>query len=245
MIIAQRIRKFRVAGNPHKKAKAARSGAKRRAKGKPAKTISIGLLKSKQRSNRMKSSHKKKNKTAKARNPMFFGKKPKHHKKRRNPSIPAIVSKPVDMVKAGALAAAGLIATRQLPQMILGARNTGIIGYGANFFVAGISAWIAGKTMGKAAGTAVMIGGALYLVNRGLSEFTPLGQRLSLSGVGDAAAAGHLGAIVPGYFSQPQIRDDRGNRIALQDYVQRQAAAIAPPAVATASRLSGVRRFAR
>jgi hypothetical protein len=244
MIIAQRVRKFRVVGNPQK-GKTARSGAKRRSKNQAARTFSVALFKSKQRSQRMKSSRKKKNKTAKARNPMFFARKAKDHKKRRNPSLPAVVSKPVDMMKAGALAAAGLIATRQVPQMLLGSRNQGILGYGANFVVAGVTAAVAGKAMGRASGTAVLIGGALYIVNRMLSDFTPLGQRLALSGVGDAAAAGHLGAIVPGYFFRPQLVDNRGNRIDLSSYVQKQAAAIAAPAAAPVNRLSGMRRFAR
>lgn len=121
-------------------------------------------------------------------------------KRRKNPSGAA----PLNFVKDGAVALAGLVATRQGPQLILGAKNAGWLGYLANVAAAIATAMLAGKFAGKRAGSAALIGGGLYTVNRVLTEqFSPAGKFLSLSGVGDASAAASLGTIRQGYYPVP------------------------------------------
>lgn len=177
---------------------------------------------------------KRRRSTAKRQNP--FGAARQHRAKAKNPSTPrrkarrgkrggrsknptiksrarSVTKKPIDMLKTGALAAAGMLATRQLPQIVLKSRNTGIVGYIANGIVAATSAALAQKWVGKPAGAAVAAGGALYVFVRILNDFTPLGKTLSLSGVGDPYAAGHLGALVPAYFPLPVVSDRSGTPI--------------------------------
>lgn len=106
------------------------------------------------------------------------------------------------MMQTGVFALIGLVLTRQLPQMVLGARNSGIIGYVANFAAAMVSSFTASKVAKKKTGQAVMIGGMLYLVNRIISEqFAPVGKVLSLAGLGGKKAkyvGGTITTVKPG-----------------------------------------------
>jgi len=127
----------------------------------------------------------------------------KKHKKRSNPSG---LRTPIDNVKFGAAALAGLVATRQLPQMVLGANNTGWIGYLSNLGVATLAGIGAGM-WNKQIGWAVAIGGSLYTVSRVLTEkASPVGKYFALAGVGDASAAG-MGDLEAGYFPVPVVTD--------------------------------------
>lgn len=191
-----------------------KSGAKRQSKrANPGELIAMGWLNPKE--GQVKKKSKKKTPGAgKKRNPgspaKFAHKKPKPPK-RRNPNlrggIRRVLSKPVEIVQLAVFAALGLLAARQLPQLILGQRNQGPIGYLGNLISAAVAAGLAGAAAGPAAGTAALTGGSLYLFNRLLGDYSQLGQHLTLSGVGDAAAAGKLGAIVPGYFAHPAVID--------------------------------------
>ncbi|MCS7261033.1 MAG: hypothetical protein NZ765_09655 [Anaerolineae bacterium] len=176
------------------------------------------------------------------RNPLFV------RPRRANPN--GVVDTPVRLLKTGTLALIGLVATRQVPQMLLGARNAGILGYVANAAAALASAAVARKVADREAAEAVGIGGALYLANRIISEqLTPVGKVLSLTGVGDAQAAG-LGAVgkyVPAYFPHPVVTDRATGKPvipqAIRDAAREQAEQVvasrapAPPA----ARLAGLR----
>jgi hypothetical protein len=132
--------------------------------------------------------------------------------RRRNPDMGA----PVRLLKTGTLALIGLVATRQVPQMLLGSRNTGIVGYIANAATALASAALARRMAGHDAAEAVGIGGAMYLANRIISEqLTPVGKVLSLQGIGDAQAAGlgNVGKYVSAYWTHPVVEDRSGKPV--------------------------------
>ena len=144
------------------------------------------------------------------RNPLILLRR--RHRRRRNPDVGA----PVRLLKTGTLALIGLVATRQVPQMLLGSRNTGIVGYIAHADTALASAALARRMAGHDAAEAVGIGGAMYLANRIISEqLTPVGKVLSLQGIGDAQAAGlgNVGKIVSAYWTHPVVEDRSGKPV--------------------------------
>lgn len=117
----------------------------------------------------------------------------------------------MNFLKLGLYALVGLVATRQLPQMVLGAGNSGLMGYVANGITAFAVGWLANKFLGRDAGMATGIGGGVYVMNRILGDyFSPVQKYLSLSGLGDPGA---LGDIRQGYFPLPVPTDSAGNPI--------------------------------
>jgi len=162
-------------------------------------------------------------------------------RRRRNPT--RVTSKATGMLKTGAYALGGLVLTRQIPQAVLGSRNSGIVGYIANVATAIAASAIVSRIGGKAAGQAVGIGGGLYVVERILNEqLTPLGKALSLSGVGDPRAHGGLGAIKRAYFPWPVVTDRQGRPVIPREIVEQVKQEI--PASQPAPPVSGVGRFA-
>lgn len=190
-----------------------RGGGRR--KGNPGELIAMGALNPTRRNvvkQKKKSKAKHHKPSGPRRNPdllVLASKKPpaKRHPPRRNPDLMGVLNKPLEVLKHGLYATGGMLAARQLPQLLLGTRNQGIVGYVANVVVAIVAGIIASAAFGPAAGGSVMVGGGLYTVIRGLTEQTPLGKHLQLSGVGDPTAAGPLGALVPGYFAHPPVTD--------------------------------------
>jgi len=234
--------------NPHKKAAAKKVGSPRakRAypkKANPGQLITLGFVNPQRGS--MKKQKTKKNPARRPKsNPIVnFKASPlqkKYRPRRRNPMSESLKT-PVDALRFGLMALLGLVATRQVPQLVLGAKNTGWIGYAGNLFTAVASGAAAGKFAGKPAGNAVMVGGGLYLVNRILSEqFTPVGKVLSLAGVGDAQASATLGRIRPGTVYPPAY-DKNGNLKLPQTFVDAMQRRLPAPAAAPAAKVSGVR----
>jgi hypothetical protein len=85
-------------------------------------------------------------------------------------------------------AAVGAIGSKLATQAVLGANNTGIIGYGANAIATlllGLGVGAVPKIGGKGAAQAVYVGGALQILLRAVTDYTPWGQVASLTGVGD------------------------------------------------------------
>jgi len=160
--------------------------------------------------------------------------------RRRNPNGNGIVSKGMDFAKTGIAALVGLVATRQIPQMALGSANTGAMGYGANVATAIVAAALSSKFAGKTVGTAVGIGGALYVANRLITDYlSPVGKVLSLSGLGDAMAAepGQPSGVRPAHFMSPETYDATGAPMLPPAIERRISAAGAPPA----AKLAGLR----
>lgn len=181
-------RKVRVAANPHRSA----TGRKGKAMAK------TGTRKNKSTGGRRKS---KGNTT--------------HHRRRRrvgNPSLTATVGSPKELITGAVAGLASAVATRQIPQLALGANNTGVEGYGLNLVTMIASAWAAGAFFGPAAGRGAAIGGTVILLDRILSDnVSPISSYLALSGVGDHNAYSKLGTIRQGFYAHPGLNNPDGS----------------------------------
>jgi hypothetical protein len=172
----------------------------------------------------------------------------KKRKKNRSHNPLNFLGTSKQLIESGAFALTGLIAARQIPQLLLNANNVGWKGYLANAATAIAASYAAGKLAGPQAGGDVLVGGGLYLVNRIITEqFSPIGKAFTLSGTGDAAASSTMGRVRVGYFPLPVQRDKSGNPIipqAIIDAVKAQLPAPAPSKVSGLSRhMAG--RFSR
>lgn len=184
-------RKVSVAANPQKKA-----GAKVRRKAAHPRSKTPMAKQAKKRSAsapRRPAAKKNPNPQPRRRRAAAPRRKNPTHRRRRNPfpggQTTAIVTDAVTALVA-------LVAARQGPQMLLGANNEGWLGYAANMAATFATAFLAGKVGGPAAYKAALIGGSCYTASRILTEkLSPIGQYLSLTGVGDAAAATSLGGL--------------------------------------------------
>ncbi len=239
-IIKRRLR------NPHEASKVGSRRATRNAHRNPGELVALGFI-NPQQGTAVKT--KKANKQQKARRPnphtAIVAKAKAHNfkpkKRNRNPELS--LTRPVEVVKAGTVALGGLVATRQLPQLVLGSRNTGILGYLSNAAAAGLTAFAANKLAGNPAAYLVMIGGALYIVDRIITEqFSPIGQYFKLAGVGDAKAAagmGRLGTVKTAYFPHPVLYDRKTGA----PLIPQQIDALRAAQSAAVSKVSGVSRL--
>jgi hypothetical protein len=166
---------------------------------------------------------------AKARkNPSNKGKKkssPKRNGARKNPACkparrnpqrrnPTILSNPKEMAINIVAALLSAVATRQLPQMLLGTNNTGWQGYLANLGAGMAATFAAHEFVSPAAAGAALIGSGVIVLDRVLTEqFSPVGQYLSLTGLGDATAATSLGTVSDGFYIHPTIYNSNGQPI--------------------------------
>jgi len=113
---------------------------------------------------------------------------------RRNPSIPRGAGGIGSVVQQGMWAIGGAVASKLLTQALLGASNTGFMGYGGNL----ASAFALGAVMkmllrnNQAAGNAVILGGVIQTLLRVLIDKTPFGSRVSNLGMGDYMAQNYL-----------------------------------------------------
>ena len=166
---------------------------------------------------------------------------PKKKKKISNPKAIPLLGKGVDYLKLSLFALVGLVATRQVPQIALGEKNKGWIGYGSNFVTMILTAIAAGSlSRSPQAGLATGIGGGVYFVERLLREnLSPVGKVLSLSGVGDAMAASKntLGRMVPAYFPTPVAYDKDGRVIIPSQIVEAVMAELRAQAMPTTQQL--------
>src|ERR1035437_9012279 len=107
-----------------------------------------------------------------------------HHRRRTNP---AGLGRPMDWVQGGAGVIAGVVVTRAIPQILMGASNTGIMGYGANAVAAVAAGWLTHMLFprNQTLVTAVLAGGFAGLLSRIIADKTPFGAQLSLTGLGD------------------------------------------------------------
>jgi hypothetical protein len=249
MVHVERVRLM----NPHKRksqkkrsggSKSARAGRSKHRRHNSAEMLSLGFL-NPHRSSKM-ASPKKKRKGSKKRyygfmkkrksNPYRKSKMSHHHRRRRR--NPGMFSNATSILKSGFYALVGLVVARQIPQWALGANNTSWIGYGANIVTTLLASWLAHKMLGTDAGNAVALGGGLYVVNRFIQDnLSPVGQVLSISGLGDYNA---LGDIQAGYFPLPVPTDASGNPI-----IPSQLQPAPMPAAAGGKGMGGINRSTR
>ncbi len=191
--MAQFAKKFNVASNPQ------RTGSRPPARKKRGNSMAKAAAKKKSNGGRKR--HRKSNPVTKSR------------RRHRNPSgLAATIGSPKDLITGGMAGLVSAIATRQLPQMILNDKNTGVEGYAANIATALLAAWGAGTFLGPAAGRGALIGGMVIVLDRVLSEqVSPIASYLSLSGVGDANAYSKLGTIRQGYYTHPNLQNPDGS----------------------------------
>jgi hypothetical protein len=224
--------------NPHKgrfqkKRRKAGGSAVRRKKSRarnPAELLSLGFT-NPQKLGDKKTMAKRKRKAGASRarrsNPFAAHNKTRRKARRANPSghrrrssgrrrhNPSVLAGTTSILKSGFYALLGLVAARQVPQMVLGARNAGVIGYAANVAVTVIAAMLGSKFLGKEAGAAMGVGGGVYVANRVIQDnFSPVGRVLSISGIGDYTA---LGDIQNGYFPLPVPTNGSGQPIIPQE----------------------------
>lgn len=134
-----------------------------------------------------------------------------HHKKRRRSSNPLGLGGK-ELITGGVAGLVAAVATRQIPQMVLGTANTGMEGYAANIVTAAVATWLAAKFGGPAAGRGAVIGGSVIVLDRVLSDnVSPIASYLSLSGVGDHQAYSKLGTIRSGFFTHPGLQNPDGS----------------------------------
>jgi hypothetical protein len=125
------------------------------------------------------------------------------HSPKRNPTFIGDPKQAAINIVTALLAA---VATRQIPQWALGAKNVDWTGYAVNFATALASGFAASEFIGPGAGQAAFIGGGVILLDRVLTEkLSPVGQYLSLTGLGDPTAATSLGTVSEGYYIHPTI----------------------------------------
>ncbi len=151
----------------------------------------------------MAKSRRKKYATAKRSNPgrRRHTKRVTHRRRtaRRNPGT---LGSPADWLMNGAGVAAGVIGARALPQMLLGASNTGTTGYIANAAAAIGLGFVAHMAFPRNRTLAAFVtaGGFAGLIARIAADKTPFGAQLSLSGLGDWG----LGLYQKSNFPYPQ-----------------------------------------
>lgn len=139
---------------------------------------------------------------------------PSTHRARRRQSNPGVFRKGTDILQLGFWVVVGLALTRQIPQLLLGAKNSGVMGYLANIAVAIGASWAAGSVGGEKAAMGAGAGGGAYVITRALQEnMNPIGKYLSLQGLGDSMALGEIYNGERAYFPTPMGYDNAGNPI--------------------------------
>jgi hypothetical protein len=106
------------------------------------------------------------------------------HRRRSNPGMG--LGQPKDWLYGGVGVIAGVVGTRALPQLILGASNTGIMGYLANAAATGLltfAAHMASKN--RVLSASVLAGGAASILSRIIQDYSLLGTYSAQVGLGD------------------------------------------------------------
>lgn len=141
-----------------------------------------------------------------------------HHRRHRRRSNPARRfhrrRNPSSISGLGGLAInavfviAGALGSKLLTQMVLGANNTGVVGYAGNAISGGVLWFLAEKVMkNRSAAHGIIAGTAVQIVLRLINDFTPFGQYVANLGMGDYQAQA---------FVTPQVLVDPYNSAALR-----------------------------
>lgn len=157
-----------------------------------------------------------------------------------------------ELIPTALWAIAGGVATRAIPQLLLKDSNTGIFGYGANALTAVALSWAAERFVSPNAGKGVLIGGAVMLGGRLISDFfgkslVSFGDVFGTTGTSGLGAAGDpgfdLGIYTPGEFVVPTWSDGVMQR---QDYpFMEPSGSIASPRMSVAASIPAPVQSAR
>jgi hypothetical protein len=131
-------------------------------------------------------------------------------RRRRNP-IAGFAG--ADLIKLGLGAAGGAVGTRYLTQVVLGDKNTGIMGYGGNVVAALALAYAAAKFAGREVASGVAAGGLAAVILRLWTDKVSGSSATALSGyLGDLEfSADGLGAYISSGFPLPTVSGQNGN----------------------------------
>lgn len=222
--MAKALKKVRVAAN-RSKTNPRRKSTGRRKSNRPAHSSRPTNAAAKKRGEAMAKNKKAANRSHKKNTGRHhMNGRRKSNRRRHNPDW---LGTPKEILVSGVAGLANAVLTRQIPQMVLGANNTGIQGYGANALIALIGAYLAGKFAGPSAGKAAVVGGSVILLDRILTEqVSPIGPYLQLSGTGDPTAMTGLGTVRDGWYTHPGLVDGSGNLIAPDPYTSQAVAAV-------------------
>jgi len=108
----------------------------------------------------------------------------RHRRNRRNPSSSGNVTMKSAMMILGG-GAVGYFGSKGLTQAVLGANNTGVNGYAVNALVTAGLALAAHMFKLKNVSVGILAGGAIQLIQRIVTDKTPIGQIGQSLGVGD------------------------------------------------------------
>jgi hypothetical protein len=190
--------------NPKKTSRPRRTARRRRAKRNPGGILEVALNPARRRTKSVaKPKRRKKRSNARRRRTRRTNSAPvtrrhrrrsakrtnrrRHH--RRNPSMGGVTN----LVTSAAYAIAGAVGSKYLTQMVLGASNTGYVGYAANLAAAFVGGKVVGMfTRNKVAENSVILGGVIMTLLRFLSDQTPLGSTLQAAGLSDYEASTFL-----------------------------------------------------
>lgn len=114
------------------------------------------------------------------------------HRRRHNPALFGNLG---HTLKRAGWAIGGGVLTRSIPQAVLGDKNTGLMGYGANLLTAAVGAAGVGKFAGSDAAESFLLGGFVMIAGRVVEdyfgkkvvEFASVGLPLPQLGAGDPA----------------------------------------------------------
>jgi hypothetical protein len=111
-------------------------------------------------------------------------KKVTHRRRRMNPSS---IGTPMNWIQGGAGVLAGVVGTRAIPQLIFAGSNTGTMGYLYNAVTAAGLGFLSHMLFPRnpVITASVVAGGFAALFARVISDQTPFGAQLSLTGLGD------------------------------------------------------------
>lgn len=105
-----------------------------------------------------------------------------NYRRRRNPAGYSVGA----LIETGVFATVGAVGSKLLTQLVLGSSNTGVMGYLGNVIAGGLIGIAADMGLkNKQAAFAIYVGTAIQLVLRAITDFTPYGQAVALTGVGD------------------------------------------------------------
>ena len=203
----KRRRTTNPASTPRKRRRRKTGSAKRRATKHRKNTGALYALVNPARKGNKRMARRKKNRRKS--NPAGRTRKAKRMNSRHRRRNPGGLPRPADWLALGAGAVVGGLGATSLPQMILGAGNTGIMGYLAMAASTAVLAVAGHMLLGKNVmlTSGIVAGGTGALIKRVVGDYTPFGQYLNAN-----AGASGLGDYLSNWnFATPQIIGGNGN----------------------------------